>query len=121
MSGKSTHSIEQRFWGKVRKTPGCWLWTAKLLKGYGRLWVAGHSERAHRVAWLLHYGQIDAGLLVLHKCDNPCCVNPKHLFLGTASDNILDAAAKGRMAHGEKNGNRKLTTDQVLTIRQVSR
>jgi len=92
----------QRFWAKVKKTSGCWLWVgAKQRRGYGYLHNGGHSKRkpirAHRYSWEIHNGPIPAGLWVLHKCDAPSCVNPAHLFLGTRSDNMKDAASKGRI------------------------
>lgn len=78
---------------------GCWIWqAARLPKGYGAFVSKSHplSGRAHRAAWELYVGPIPAGLWVLHRCDNPPCVNPAHLFLGTASDNTADMMAKGR-------------------------
>ncbi len=95
-------TVAERFWAKVRKGEGCWLWVgAKQHNGYGYLHSGGHSIRkplrAHRVSWELHNGPIPDGLRVLHSCDTPCCVNPAHLFLGTQSDNMKDCAAKGRV------------------------
>jgi hypothetical protein len=85
-------SIEQ-FWARVQKTETCWLWTAGTDKdGYGKLW----KERAHRASWELHYGLVPDGLMVCHHCDNPPCVRPDHLFLGTNTDNQQDAWRKGR-------------------------
>lgn len=100
-------SLAERFWAKVNKNgpmhpvlqTQCWLWTAGLLDfGYGRFRSRVHSwdEGAHRVSWALTYGPVPDGLDVLHKCDNPPCVNPEHLFLGTQRDNNLDRDAKGR-------------------------
>lgn len=71
---------------------------ARTAKGYGRRWFRGSPWRAHRVAWVEAFGEIPDGLLVLHTCDNPPCVNPEHLFLGTHRDNALDRQAKGRSA-----------------------
>lgn len=88
----------QRFWDKVDKTDGCWLWTAaRNTKGYGRFRVDGNLVSPHRFAYELEVGPIPNGLWVLHHCDNPRCVNPGHLFLGTHSDNMRDSFAKGRM------------------------
>lgn len=100
--------IERRFWEKVVIEPrGCWEWAGSRRNGYGQFFVGrvGRkqiSKRAHRVVWELMYGEIPPGegyhgTCVLHRCDNPGCVNPGHLFLGSARDNAEDAAAKGRM------------------------
>lgn len=95
-----TRSLAARFWAKVNKTPTCWLWTAnRLPKGYGVINVggrAGSQQLAHRVSWELHFGPIPDGLWVLHRCDNPPCVRPDHLFLGTVQDNVDDMVTKGR-------------------------
>jgi len=86
-----------RFWSKVNKTNGCWLWLAgKHSYGYGLFYSDGKCVRAHRFAWESVYGPIPDGLFVLHECDNPPCVNPAHLFLGTKRDNRLDCIIKGR-------------------------
>lgn len=75
---------------------GCWPWTWATSHGYGRLRVFGRPMYAHRLAYLLAHGPIPVGMLVCHHCDNPPCVNPAHLFLGTDSDNQQDKVAKGR-------------------------
>lgn len=81
---------------------GCWLWTGRLRKnGYGRMKVNGKDERAHRVSWWIHRGEIPDDLCVLHKCDTRACVNPECLFLGTRKDNYDDMRQKGRHSHGE--------------------
>jgi hypothetical protein len=83
----------ERFWSKVDKTENCWEWTGALTpNGYGRL----AHEGAHRVAYRLTYGDFDQGLFVCHRCDNPKCVRPDHLFLGTQFDNMRDCSTKGR-------------------------
>lgn len=124
-------TLAQRFWPKVdRHGPDeCWPWlAAQAGKGYG--WIGGGRERghqglyAHRVAWELAYGPIPEGLCVCHTCDNPACVNPAHLWLGTVQDNSDDMVAKGRVpsyAHriGEAAHNVKLTEAQVREIRSL--
>jgi hypothetical protein len=102
---------------------GCWEWTGWVDKdGYGRIKVSGRKIRAHRLSWELHFGPIPKtddpmGNFVLHRCDNPTCVNPSHLFLGSHMDNLRDMMSKGRSARGEKGCKAKLTAAQVLEIR----
>lgn len=118
MAGKATRSLKDRFFEKVKKSPSCWNWIAnKNKKGYGRFWVNGRNEFAHRTSWRMLHGRVNFNLRVLHRCDNPSCVNPKHLFLGTHADNGSDKAKKGRAARGEGNGNSKLRAEDIYTIR----
>ncbi len=115
---------KQRFWIKVNKTNYCWEWTAALdTKGYGVFGIGYKLERVHRVSYLLKYGVIPDNLCVLHKCDNPKCVRPGHLFLGTQKDNALDREKKGRhtSAKGENIVASKLTAKQIKEIRKVSK
>lgn len=121
-------AVIDRFMGKVHHIPeaGCWLWGAAGHKtGYGRFGITSTTvEFAHRAAWLLMRGPIPAGMYVCHKCDVKLCVNPDHLFLGTAADNMRDASKKGRIRippeSYESNGSHqpaKLTDDDVRHIR----
>ncbi len=118
-----------RFWDGVSKDGPvcsehgkCWVWTKhKFDSGYGRIMVSGHLWRAHRCSWLLHNGDIPDGMCVLHKCDNPICVNPGHLFLGTSPENTEDMVEKGRQAKGEGHWKARLTEEAVLEIRRTYR
>lgn len=116
-------SAEERFWKYVHKTDTCWLWTAhKNRKGYGGFGVNGRSGEAHRFSWVLHFGPIPDGLCVLHNCpggDNPSCVRPDHLFLGTKADNCRDRHAKGRDACGDRSGPR-IHRDQMPRGEQIN-
>ncbi len=95
---KRNDLISERFWPKVKKsTSGCWLWGAGVNeKGYGIFWMNGRNERASRVAWLLTNGGIPDGLYACHFCDNPICVRPSHIFLGSNRENQLDYQKKRR-------------------------
>ena len=101
-------------------TSGCFLWTGAV-DGCGYGWIGARNRgmlRAHRVSWELHRGPIPLGMCVLHRCDNPPCVNPEHLFLGTQWDNTNDCKAKGRLnrARGTAHARNKLTEQQVREI-----
>lgn len=104
--------VVQRFWCRVKKTSGCWLWIGFVNRwNYGRFrGFKGKHTLAHRFSWMIHKGPIPEGLLVLHRCDNPPCVNPDHLFLGTNADNCDDRDRKWRLDH-------KLSERQILQIR----
>lgn len=131
-------SFQDRFWKKVLIVPydaGCWIWL-----GYGRI---GDSDKfigygviftgtwkpdgtplaigAHRASWVLHYGPIPEGLYVMHKCDNPLCVRPDHLRLGTATENCQDKLRKGRAnpPAGERCAMHKMTEPEVIEIRRL--
>lgn len=100
--------IEERFWQNVGVSADCWEWQGtKDSKGYGLITDRRKNIGAHRLSWQLCYGPIPDGLYVCHSCDNPSCVRPEHLFLGTNQDNQRDASAKGRSAFGDRNGARK--------------
>ena len=114
-------SLAERFWSKVNKAGECWLWTAKRDRsGYGRFQTdKSRSDIAPRVAWRLTCGEVLDGLFVLHRCDNPPCVRPDHLFLGTFEENMADMVAKGRSPRGERNVAAKLTDAQVIEMRRL--
>jgi hypothetical protein len=114
--------LADRFWEKVDKSDGCWLWTgATSDRGYGSVNTGGRhgpTRSTHRVAWELTHGPIPKGMVVCHSCDNPPCVRPDHLFLGTQRANLRDAAAKNRTMRGEDHVFHRLTEAQVLAIRR---
>lgn len=112
-------SLRERFCERVspEALTGCHLWTAGVdRKGYGKFWFDGATRVATHAAWMLAYGHRPDGF-ILHTCDTPSCVNPDHLFIGTAADNIADKVAKNRQAKGESMALAKLTEQDVRHIR----
>lgn len=118
-------TITRRFEAKVDRSGGvhaCHPWTAsKNNKGYGWFRVLGKSQLAHRVAFELSSGPIPGGLFVLHHCDNPSCVNPRHLFLGDNSSNMLDSIRKGRRPRSFASKIDRSTADQIRRYARVTR
>lgn len=105
---------EKLFWSKVKKSKNCWIWQAYCdAHGYGQMEFNKKLIGTHRYSWIISFGEIPKGLYVLHKCDNPSCVRPSHLFIGTQKDNGIDMMKKGR------GGNSKLTIENVKEIRKL--
>lgn len=119
--------VEERFWKYVLKTVDCWLWQGGSVsqKGYGQIQLTRSRDRVlvHRLSYEIHHGPIPAGMVVMHTCDNPSCVNPAHLKTGTQSQNIIESFNKGRkicippVNFGEKHRSAKLNEDLVRLIR----
>jgi hypothetical protein len=112
---------------RPNKETGCVEWDgARHRQGYGQFYFEGKIVLAHRASWAMYHGSMPTpAQKVCHRCDNPCCVNPEHLFLGTQRDNALDCVAKGRARRarltGEKNGVARFTDDQVRDIHRDQR
>ena len=119
----TTETIKRRT--KVNPVTGCWEWVGTKRNGYGRTTTGSRTDgtrksiSAHRLSYLLFKGDIPPGHEICHKCDNPCCINPDHLFAGTRQDNVNDREQKGRnvVPRGEVNGRAKLTDNDVSAAR----
>lgn len=118
-------SLAERLWARVDKSGECWTWQGhRTAAGYGQIGrglAADGLAYTHRVAYELSHGPIPSEMLVCHRCDNPPCVRPTHLFVGTPGDNVRDASAKGRLRalKGEAHPSCRLTWGQVREIRTL--
>lgn len=120
-------AIEDRFWSHVAKSGDCWEWVGTRRRdGYGVFWSGERQVRAHRFAWELQNGPVPFGLSLCHSCDNPPCVRPDHLFVGTQRENLADMTRKGRRRtrgkeqRGMRNTAAKLTDEQVAHIKGMA-
>lgn len=117
-------STAERFWSRVHKTETCWFWTGGTFSnGYGLFTVQGKTIGAHRYVFQQQHGLIPKDMFICHTCDNPPCVNPAHLFLGTHTDNMQDCISKGRFSHHGQKGSlhnlAKLREKDIPVIRSM--
>lgn len=133
---RTTPDLRKKFWERVSKSDdeaGCWEWIGGKMNGYGRMKIDGvHLVQAHRLSYVLHYGDVPTGLIVCHKCNNRSCVRPDHLYAGTYKDNFDDMARAGNAfdissttnhspARGARIGVAMLTDSQVIEIYRLIR
>lgn len=118
-----TIDYDKRFWKYVEKSNnGCWTWLrGKTKAGYGYLTINYKNHYAHRLSWRLTYGIIPKNAVIMHRCDNPACVNPEHLRLGTQKDNLQDMWNKQRGSMGNEHPFAKVTDEDVKKIRKLGK
>ena len=115
-------TLAERFFDKVQigADNDCWPWTgAKYIDGYGSIWYQGQNRKATRILFLIFGKFLPGELSILHKCDNPPCMNPRHLFTGTRADNCRDMGRKGRASRGSEQWNSKLKEEDIPRIRAL--
>ena len=115
---RNTKNLKDKFFEKIQKTDSCWFWLGYIDKnGYGRLSYDYHHIRMNRYSYEIHKGEVPQGMLVCHTCDNPRCVNPDHLFLGTHKDNVQDMINKNRRFKLQLGGKPPITKELIASIR----